>query len=230
VRTSTMNKVRDSKADALAHRIATITDMLARKSTPDGERAAAERLLARLNAEVANLAEAVGETAEEWGRYYRLPDGWYGAKYEAGRFLSATELAAQIRADIKLARKLGKKPAKPGEIKIADPIGDAPADFRFFVKKQSYSGGRSIYVTVKGVPTDWWTTEKAYWDDNVEYVVAGDRLADLGQALRDLANAYNYDRSDAMTDYFDVNFYLHVEADGHPETDYTREVRPRRRY
>lgn len=31
--------------------------------------------------------------------------------------------------------------------------------------------------------------------------------------IEQIANAYNYDNSDGMTDYFDRNFYLHIEVD-----------------
>lgn len=213
--------------DALAHRIRTITDIINRKSTPEGERAAARHMLAQLQAKADKLAEEAGVTTQEWGAGYRLPEGWYGAKYERGKHLSATEIAALIRADIKLARKLGERAAEPGALRYPDPIGDAPDFLKITVRKQSYSGGRSITVTIRGVPADWWVTEPAYWDETYPITKAGPRLAELGQALRELANAYNYDRSDIQVDYFDKNFYLHVEADGQGE--FTREVdRPRR--
>ncbi|MBO2461611.1 hypothetical protein [Actinomadura violacea] len=217
---------KQDKVAALSHRIDALTQIIDRPTTREEERDAARRALLRLRAKEKEQWE---EAAQSSG-YYQRPDGWAGAKYEPGKFMGATELAAAIRKDIALARKLGKQSrkaqagalVKSGVVAVpyADPIGDAPDFIRIFVRRNIYSGGRSIDITIKNVPADWWVTKTAYWDDNVKYKDAGPELAALGQALKDLANAYNYDRSDIQTDYFDVNFYLHVVADGHGEGDY----------
>lgn len=46
-----------------------------------------------------------------------------------------------------------------------------------------------------------------HWCNGVFLTEAGHNMLKKAVAI---ADAYNYDNSDAMTDYFDVNFYLHI--------------------
>ena len=63
-------------------------------------------------------------------------------------------------------------------------------DWKFSVRKGSGSSN-SIYISVKKYPAD----------TDIETMTG---------KIRRIADAYNYDNSDIMTDYFDRNFYLHV--------------------
>ena len=114
-----------------------------------------------------------------------------GTKYDSS--LSVTEIAKRIRADIKAA-------GLPGKISV---------------RISRFSGGQTISISAavafatavedfeavaldraRGIACPWMTRE-AY---------------DLQSALEAIGHAYNYDRSDLMADYFDVNFYLHVKV------------------
>lgn len=201
----------------LHDKIAKLKALAAKPGTP-AEKEAAERMLARLNAKLAER----GETPDPGGR--GMFERVYGEKYSG--YLPGAELTRLIRADIALARKLGQKAAKPGDLKCADPIGDAPKQIRFYVRHESYSGGRSLYVTIKGVPAEWWGWEQPYYSDDPKdrFRAPGPRLQELADELFDICWAYNYDGTDAMIDYFDRNFYEHVQADGHGQGPYPRDI------
>lgn len=173
--------------------------------TGDEEREAGRRMLARILAK----ANAEGEQLK--------PTGWtdhrsYGAKYDRVRGIYDIALIAKLmREDIKLSRKIGLKAAEPGEIAIPDPIADAPAGIKFAVRTQKYSGGGSINIIIRGVPEDWRTV--CYDDRGNEYRGSGAALAALADELRAIHQAYNYNGSDATTDYFDVNYYGGVSVE-----------------
>lgn len=173
--------------------------------TGDEERDAARRMLARVLAK----ANANGE--------HLKPTGWvdhrsYGAKYDDVRGIYDIAVIAKLmRADIKISRKLGLKAAEPGEIAIPDPIADAPAQIKISVRTQKYSGGGSINILIRDVPEDWRTV--CYDDRGNERRGCGPALAALADELRAIHQAYNYNGSDAMTDYFDVNYYGGVSVE-----------------
>jgi hypothetical protein len=100
------------------------------------------------------------------------------------------------------------------------------------VSVRKAKGGSSVYITLKNVPADWWTDGQDYYDPTRTYRKAGPELQKLTDALYDLMNAWRYDRSDAQVDYFDTNFYPHVEADGHGREDwpYPQDLRRSRGY
>jgi hypothetical protein len=192
---------------------------LMRRASNEDERDAASRAIERLRRKAAEQGDKASRTREAWGQYYRLPDGWYGEKY-AGTYVDNRTLNRMIRADIQMERKIGRRAAKPGALKTVNPIADAPKEIRFYVKGEYYSGGRSLYVTIKGVRTDWWTWRQPYANQpDYKVPTPGPQLAALAKQLWDIGQAYNYDRSDSMVDHFDVNFYLHVSADGEPTAD-----------
>lgn len=175
-------------------------------NTPEYEAELARHALAR-------LLKKHADRAQTW-----TPRNWLGEKYEATSKLSMTDLTARIRDEIKLLRKLGKQAqagASEGALKISEPIGDAPASIRIGIRQLHYG---SLTIWVKGIPQEWgWVCGErngyACW-------LATDALKALGQELRDLGNAYNYDNSEIATDYFDRRFYLSVEAFGPDDTTY----------
>lgn len=177
-------------------------DLINHPRTGAEERDAAQRLLDRL---LKRIRIVVAET----GAYnpYAIS---YGPKYTHGRYVPLDEIAKMMRADISAARKLGKKAAKAtptaGAVEIPDPIGNAPAEIRITVKFQYYSGGGAIDIYVRNVPTDWgFTTETDRWGH--ERQAPTQALKDLADALREIHWSYNYDGSDAQTDYFNRNYY-----------------------
>lgn len=117
-----------------------------------------------------------------------------GAKYDSS--LGVVEIAKRIRADIKAAIAAGTIPAIKTSVRIS-----------------RYSMGRSIDVTVTEAPfaiinpayTEAVNAGSCVWDlDGIaKYTPEALRVLDV---IKDIRDAYNYDRSDAMTDYYDTNF------------------------
>lgn len=152
------------------------------------------------------------------------PGAWKGAKYEQVSRMSLTEIAALMRADYKLARKLAKKTTpKPGEVALlgqageltsVDAIGDAPASIKVSIRTEYYSGGGSIDVMIKGIPQDWgWTEDVDRYGHPIKKATPA--MAAFIAAVQEIHSAYNFDNSDAMTDYFHRNYYGHVNTENH---------------
>lgn len=175
----------------------------------DGERETARRMLARLLAKQKEETAGAAFRREFGGAYAR----WYGDKYDRTHGLTLTEIATLIREDIKLAQKIGRKLAVPGEVAVVDPIGTAPKEIKYSVRTQYYSGGGSIKIFVRNIPQEWgWVTETDQW--GYEREVPTPALKALAKELKAISNAYNYDGSDITTDYFDKRFYGFVMSEG----------------
>lgn len=153
------------------------------------------------------LLAQLGETPHSSG--YRIPDGWYGAKYDPKR--SLTDIAKMIREEIKLLRKIGNLESD-GAVAIPSPIADMPAGIKVSVRQPHYG---SIVITLSGIPAEWgWTRgvdPRDFW--RKECWLHTPALESLMTELRTLMSAYRYDRSDAMVDYYDTNFYGRVDVD-----------------
>lgn len=131
-----------------------------------------------------------------------------GAKYER---LDVAEIAKRVRAEIKDLVKAGKLPTA-----------------KYGVTIQRFAGGRSMSIRVKDLPTTFplLNPERVLIEAREPHTFHPDfhypRYAPEGRAMMDtlkaIADAYRYDRSDSMTDYFDTNFYLHVDVDHEVET------------
>lgn len=164
-------------------------------------RAVAQHKLDKL---LAQLAEA-----PQTSSHYRLPDGWFGAKYDPSR--SLTDIAKMIREEIKFLRKIGNLESD-GTVAIPSPIADMPASIKVSVRQPHYG---SINITLSGIPAEWgWvrgTDHRECWRG--EHWMRTPALEALLKELKALMNAYNYDHSDIMTDYFDVRFYGSTDVD-----------------
>ncbi|WP_052391539.1 hypothetical protein [Streptomyces sp. NRRL B-24484] len=197
-----------TKTKARPTRIKYLQGLIAHERTSPEERAAAERALTRV---LAAQKAADDEGEKRGGGWASLPI-WYGQKYD-GR-LSTTEIAALIRQDIKLARKLAAKAGPddgPGTVKLPNAIGDAPAGVKFSVRREYFSGGSAVRMTVKVPDAEWaWTIKD---DRGYPRKVATEPMNALADELRALANAYNFDGSDIATDYFHVNYYLSLDVE-----------------
>jgi hypothetical protein len=115
--------------------------------------------------------------------------------------LGTKETAARIRADIKNLQKHGGLPAG-----------------KFSVTMDRFAGGSSIDVRVVDVDAVMFSGERfaaelrdprAYHYDEPRMTPEGERIMAL---LNKVAGVYHEDKSDIMTDYFNVNFYLRVSA------------------
>lgn len=131
----------------------------------------------------------------------------YGSKLEETNDLSAKELAALIRGEIKGKMKSGVLPKG-----------------KYSVRKESAS---SIYITVQELPQDFPLFNPEFLkarDDNERW--HGGRItryhnetSALLTHLKAIGEQYNYNNSDLMTDYFDYRFNLSVNIDSQLENE-----------
>lgn len=126
----------------------------------------------------------------------------YGKKYD--KALNTTQIAAKFREDVKQA--------------IAS--GDLPKGVKLSVKTSYFSGGSSIHVKIVAVPCQ--TIDVEAWLERDDYDAMRRRGSmglyteesrNIRAKLNAMLQAYNYDGSDIMTDYFHVRFYGDVEID-----------------
>jgi hypothetical protein len=185
-----------STTSKTAKKVQLLKTLIDHPRTGEEERDAARRMLKRL----LSKAAASGEKTPQWADRRT-----YGDKYQQVRGMRLTDIAKLMRADIKVARKIGLKAAEPGAIAIPDPIAEAPAGIKFSVTTQLYSGGGSIDITVKNIPADWGYAEEEHCGHVRK--VATPALQALAAELAAIHRAYNYNGSDLTTDYFDVNYY-----------------------
>lgn len=124
-----------------------------------------------------------------------------GARYVSG--MNIVDIAKAIRAEIKELVKAGELPAG-----------------KYSVKTSRYSGGQSLSITVKAIALNVMNAERLLEIERVKAEGGHEgqvsyydfpRHSATGKAilarLEALRSAYNYDRSDSQSDYFDVNFY-----------------------
>jgi hypothetical protein len=121
-----------------------------------------------------------------------------GSKYDEK--LSTTEIAKRFRADVKAALARG----------------ELPAGLKLSVATKYYAGGSSIHVEIKVAPgVAVMNPERLRLDAAGEPTHGVPWMTPEAAALADkldrMLSAYNYDNSDTMTDYFDVNFYKSVD-------------------
>ena len=115
--------------------------------------------------------------------------------------LGTKETAARIRADIKNLQKHGALPAGT-----------------FSVTMSRFAGGSSITVRVVDVAATMFNVDRfiaekrephAYRYDEPRLTAEGERIMAL---LKTVVGVYHSDKSDIMSDYFNVNFYEHIES------------------
>lgn len=184
-----------------ARKIELLNTLIDHPRTPEAERDAARRMLARLTAK---------DTAD--GGHAPASHIWYGEKYDHEHRFSTTDIAKLIREDIKVARKVAKMAAAPGGIAVVDPIADAPAEIKFSVRSQYFAGGSSIDIHVKNIAREWGFIREDRGYGESEYPSAA--LAALAAELKGIMDAYNHDGSDTQADYWDVRFYGSVMNEG----------------
>ena len=84
----------------------------------------------------------------------------------------------------------------------ADLKSKFPKHWKFTVKKDAYQG-----ITIKNVPKT--AIQNITDSQSLGHLYLEHFSQEIYDKLMKLGNAYNYDNSDIMTDYFDVNYYLH---------------------
>lgn len=112
-----------------------------------------------------------------------------GSRWERGRDIA--EIAKDVRRDIKAAVK----------------AGNLPADVKFSVRISRFSMGKSLDVRAtlpdrparRAIETGYGYTHEA---------------ATIIAVVKSITDAYNYDASDSLTDYYNVEFYSDVIVSG----------------
>ncbi|MFD0393388.1 hypothetical protein ACFQ3Z_16275 [Streptomyces nogalater] len=187
--------------------------------TGAGEKAAAERMLDRAIEAARKEGEITGDKDSAGAWYgYRLPEVWYGERYEEVKTLSLTEIAARIRADIKLARKVEAKlgAATGTEVAVVDGLGALaamPKTIKVSVTRDYFAGGGSIDVRIYNLPEKGWGYVRETDNWGQPRWVPNAELRGIIKALEKIHGWYNFDGSDATVDYFHVNYYGGVEVD-----------------
>lgn len=134
-----------------------------------------------------------------------------GTKYDATRDLPLTEVCKRIRQDIKDAIAGGRLPKVKVSVRKRDyravtlMVTEVPDSFRLY---------DSEYLAwARDNPSDDKYGNGPYYDYGMPH--RGQRMTaeyeNVLEVLTEIAQAYNRDNSDSMTDYFDVRFYKTIE-------------------
>ena len=128
----------------------------------------------------------------------------YGSKFTHG--LDTKEIAKMVRKDIQSAIKSGNLPEMKVSVKI----------------RKRFSGGSSIDTKIKEATFP--IANAKYYerialgeDDTLAHMGSVSPLSDEARIaikqIQQIIDQYNFDGSDMMTDYFNVNFYSHVTTE-----------------
>lgn len=156
-------------------------------------------------AELGATPEAAANRDIEAERIRNLPH-WDGTKYEATKDLDITEVAKLIRKDIKAALKAGTLP-----------------DGKYTVRCERYSMGQSITVSAKiegpdrvrgDDPRSAMTPKELAGYTYIPEHTMPASLVGIQGTLQGIVDAYNRDRSDTLTDYFENKFAGSVNVRG----------------
>jgi hypothetical protein len=217
--TETRTRITDAKKepkDRAMKKVWILENLYFHARTGEGERDAAGRMLDRAIAAAKKAGEITetGDNAAVW-HGYKLPEVWYGSRYEEVKHMSVVEIAKRIREDIKLARKVDDKLATGATVALVDPLAPLatmPKGMKVSVRARH---GNAIDVRIYNLPEkgwgyveedDWHVPGRTNW-------VPGVQLRGIIDALSEIHDQYNYDGSDTSVDYFNVNYYGHVEVD-----------------
>lgn len=143
----------------------------------------------------------------------------YGTKYEATKGLRRVEIAKLIREDLKAAVKAGTLPKAKYAVRCSRGrgINVEVSQIPFAVLSREYFTLRADHASVPADKHWSWKVDVNLRDGHRP---ARERCTEEAHVLQDavkaIVAAYNYDRSDIQTDYFDVRFYssIDLEEDG----------------
>lgn len=128
----------------------------------------------------------------------------YGNKYNPE--LTIAQIAKRVKADIVAAIKKGELPA-----------------LKASVTTRSFTGGRSLRVCITRFDGAVLNPNRVYEEMEAPFrSTPTPRLTPEASAalrfIRDICDAYNFNGSDIVSDYFHVNFYETVEFDWNLES------------
>jgi hypothetical protein len=217
--TETRTRITDPKRepkDRAMKKVWILENLYFHARTGEGEKEAAGRMLDRAVAAAkksGQVTEADGKAAVWHG--YRLPEVWYGSRYEEVKNLSVVDIAKRIREDIKLARKVDDKLAAGAAVALVDPLAPLatmPKGMKVSVRARH---GNAIDVRIYNLPEKGWgyVQERDRYRPGQMAWVPGAQLRGIIDALEEIHGAYNFDGSDPYVEYSRVNYYGHVEVE-----------------
>lgn len=116
-----------------------------------------------------------------------------GAKYTGWRDVAA--VAKDVRADLRAAQAAGY----------------LPADLKFAVVTDKYSGGQSMRVRIQGMSDDdIYENDPTSWSSGRRYAQPALEIKERVEAI---AGAYDRSTTDIQTDYFNVTYWSHVDLE-----------------
>lgn len=119
-------------------------------------------------------------------------NAWVGSKRPKEGWIGTTEIAKNVREDIKEATHAGY----------------LPQGFKYSLKVDKFAGGSAIRTKIYGA-SDILDTHDV--DTRWGRLVPNADYRELVNRVSNLIDAYNYNDSDAQTDYFNTAFYSTVE-------------------
>lgn len=97
------------------------------------------------------------------------------------------------------------------DLKAAQAAGYLPADLKFAVVTDKYSGGQSMRVRVQGLSdADIYEDDPTSWSSGRRY---SKPALEIKERVEAIAGAYGRDTTDIQTDYFNVMYYCHVDLE-----------------
>lgn len=171
------------------------------------------------------------QTATKTARKYYTQGAWEGSQYKFTQNMSTVQIAKILRADFKKILnplvKLSITVPHYGSINIKVTQFPLPIHSklyrRYFEENKKAVENGERWQTF----TDWkhsgitWSQEEFEEEKTLKEFCKGREnhqgysleAKKLLEKIEAHANAYNYDDSDAQTDYFDTRFYLYVRFD-----------------
>lgn len=114
-----------------------------------------------------------------------------GSKYQATKDIYGSELVTMIKKDIR---------------------EQLPKTYKVLARKELYAGGWSIHFTIKNTGINkYYIPKSKYGEPEPEQM--SPEYKKLYEQVRRIVEAYNYDSSDMMSDYFSVKFYSHIKVE-----------------
>ena len=174
------------------------------------------------------------ESASSYRRQFYTVNGWQGERYD--RNLTTKDIAQLIREYVKTAYPTYRFSITSDVNSITIALTEYPVELtnRELLLNYYYTSvySRPVYIPSKGYinANDTNEADREEWI-NYQIETAGYKKNFLEsdtwlnpivfavlQDVQDFMNSYNYDDSDSMTDYFNVNFYdsLQIGRDGKP--------------
>lgn len=133
------------------------------------------------------------------------------------RSFDITDVARMFREDVKAAKK----------------AGELPKALKLSVRIERFAGGTAINVVIKACGFNPMNKVRVVLDNTDSNLflslsnpptIHTEEAHALKDKLESMLKRYNYDNSDSQSDYFDVNFYQHIDFGSELERESRKEI------